>query len=139
MAMMSEKKLTFTQLRYRPNDYDPRIGLKVDELPDHNYKYEFNVRWGSEFQRSVPIIPLKPDDRIDAKLHFKHRLDIFTCEPITPQPISPRVLVGKCESFPECQLKLEPLWPSVSVSGYKRMVMEYEVIDVLKTPGVQRW
>ncbi|CAG7659364.1 unnamed protein product, partial [Allacma fusca] len=126
---LDEKKLTFTLLRYDSSDYDPRIGLKVDDLPDPNFEYEFNVPWGTVHFGTDIFRPFKSDSRIYSKLRYDNRLDLIRCDITTPGSYSqPDILVGKCESLIECQLKFEPLWPNIFTSGYKILTNQFEEI-----------
>ncbi|CAG7733757.1 unnamed protein product [Allacma fusca] len=70
-----------------------------------------------------------PEDRMDAKISYNPSLDEILCE-ITSlgRYGQPNILVGNCASFPECQLKFEPLWPSVFSSGYELLSGQFEEI-----------
>ncbi|CAG7721891.1 unnamed protein product [Allacma fusca] len=126
---LKKNKLTFTRIIYHPKDYDPRIGLKVYEWPNANIKYEFTIPW--ELDRNLDTFLLKrlPDDRMDAKISCNPSLDEILCE-ITSwgRYGQPNILVGNCASFSECQLKFEPLWPSVFSSGYELLSGQFEEI-----------
>ncbi|CAG7727656.1 unnamed protein product, partial [Allacma fusca] len=108
-----EKKLTFTRLQHQRSDYDPRIGLRVDELPDPAFKYEFNIPWRFKYSGTFVLRPYKSDDRIYSKLYYNNGLKLIHCEITTPGAFEqPNILIGKCDSLSECQLKFEPLWPN---------------------------
>ncbi|CAG7717341.1 unnamed protein product, partial [Allacma fusca] len=53
------KNLTFTRIMYQPSDYDPRIGLKLNELPDFESEYEFNTPWTLGFPGTLFFTPMK--------------------------------------------------------------------------------
>ncbi|CAG7712736.1 unnamed protein product [Allacma fusca] len=122
-----KNKLTFTRLRNQPGDYDPRIGLKVDELPDPNFKYEFNIPWDLEYTGSLILKPLKQASRISANLYFDKITDLIYCEITTPGTYpQPNLLVGRCASFAECQLKFDHLWPAIPGVGFNKLLHQVE-------------
>ncbi|CAG7829448.1 unnamed protein product, partial [Allacma fusca] len=54
---------------------------------------------------------------------------MIRCEITTPGTYAqPNILVGKCESLLECQLKFEPLWPNVFSSRYGKLTNLFEEI-----------
>ncbi|CAG7830727.1 unnamed protein product, partial [Allacma fusca] len=123
----NKNKLNFNWVRSQPNDYDPRIGLRVDEFPDHDHQYEFNIPFGLEYGGTLTLYPRKRADRIIAKMYFDKKLDLFHCVITTPGIYGqPHILIGKCESFAECPLKFEPLWPAVLTSGYSQLTNQFE-------------
>ncbi|CAG7719266.1 unnamed protein product, partial [Allacma fusca] len=124
---LHKKQLNFTRLSIGPRDYDPRIGLKVYELPDPNFKYEFNIPWGLSFGGSMTVHPFRADARINGKLYISKSLNLIKCE-VTAlgNCAQPTIVVGKCETFSECQLKFESPWPFVFNTGYKKMTNQFE-------------
>ncbi|CAG7729950.1 unnamed protein product, partial [Allacma fusca] len=120
---LDKNKLTFTWLRNRPSDYDPRIGLMVDGLPDPNFKYEFHIPSGLKYTGSLSLKPLKHAGRIYAKLHFDRTSGLIHCEITSPGTYGqPNLLVGSCASFAECQLKYDHLWPAIPGVGHNKLL-----------------
>ncbi|CAG7633161.1 unnamed protein product, partial [Allacma fusca] len=130
---LHEANLNFTRVIYQPSDYDPRIGLKINELPEFDTNYEFNSPWGLLFPGTIIFNPLKSDYRMFAKLYFIKSSVQIRCEITTPGiHVAPNILVRKCESFMECQLKFEPLWPAVFSSDYDSLKGQFEEISSFK-------
>ncbi|CAG7728623.1 unnamed protein product [Allacma fusca] len=77
---LKKKRLTFTRIRYQTKDYDPRIGLKVLETPDSNFKYEFNIPWDLQGEKGTFV--LKP---LPGKIFLKLKVFSSGYESLTDQ------------------------------------------------------
>ncbi|CAG7722692.1 unnamed protein product [Allacma fusca] len=86
--------------------------LHKKQLNFTRFKYEFNIPWGLSFGGSMTVRPFRADARINGKLYISKSLNLIMCE-ITAlgNYAQPTIVVGKCESFAECQLKFESPWP----------------------------